>query len=83
MVINMANIQLLPLRPDRDCDSFIPALRDSGKGKRFVIDCNGLTGVGCNADDLDEVLTAMAAAGWHRVSDEKGSPESVSTVYLK
>lgn len=77
----MKNVQLLSLVPERDC-TLLADLRETGKGKRLV-DCNGLWGIGCDADDLPEVMAMLAVKGWHRVGGERGGPEGVATVYLE
>ena len=49
------NIRLMSLR-SRDEDNFMRALRDTKLGLRFIIDCNGNFGIGCDCHDLDRVL---------------------------
>ena len=75
-------IQLLSLR-GRDETEFRNALRATGLGIQFQIDCNGTFGIGCHDEHLSEVLEGMARAGYMRVTGEAGSPESVATVYLR
>lgn len=67
--------------PDRDC-TLAADLRNIGKLKHGVIDCNRLTGIGVSDDEYDEVLAGLAAKGWRRVGGERGGPEGISTSYL-
>ena len=76
------NIQLISLR-GRDETTFLDALRAVGRCRKFVVDCNGLTGFGCDAEDLSHVLDALEKSGYHRVGCEKGSPEGVATVFVR
>ena len=75
-------IQLISLR-GRDETAFLDTLRATGKGRKFVVDCNGLVGFGCDAEDLDHVLDALEKSGYHRAGSEKGSPEGVATVFVR
>jgi len=75
------NIQIMPL--DCDYSEFFASLRDTGLGKRFVVDCNGITGIGCDADDLDQVLELLGADGYYKVHGHCGSPEQVAAVYVR
>jgi len=76
------NIQLISLR-GRDETDFLEALRATGKGRKFVVDCNGLVGFGCDAEDLYHVLDGLEKSGYHRIGGEKGSPEGVATVFVR
>ena len=76
------NIQLISLR-GRDETAFLEALKAAGRCRKFVVDCNGLMGFGCDAEDLDHVLDALRKSGYHRAGSEKGSPEGVTTVFIR
>lgn len=75
-------IQIVSLK-GRDEDEFFTAMKNTGKGRRFVIDCNGTLGLGCSVDDLDEVLAGLETHGYRRVAGSAGSPESRRTVFVK
>lgn len=75
-------IQLISLR-GRDETAFLEALKAAGKCRKFVADCNGLIGFGCDAEDLDHVLDGLKKSGYHQARGEKGSLESAATVFVR
>ncbi len=75
-------IQIVSLK-GRDEDEFFNALKSTGKGRRFTVDCNGTLGLGCAIEDLDEVLAGLETHGYHRMSGKAGSPESRRTVFVR